>query len=168
MSSFVLLQWGCLAAFAVLLIVAGWQDLQTLRISNGLPLALTAVFAIWALAGWALGNTSIADIGLAAICGAIVFAIGGLAFTAGVIGGGDVKLLAAATLFAGHGLLLDFLMVTALAGGALGLAMLAGTRIGPSAAGADGAFRERTRNGLPYGPAIAAGGLWVVASLAAR
>ena len=166
MASFALLQWGCLAAFAILLISAGWQDLQTLRISNGLPLALTAVFAIWALAGWALGNISIADIGLALACGAIVFAIGGLAFTAGAVGGGDVKLLAVTTLFAGPGLLLDFLMVTALTGGALGLAMLAGTRIGPSAAGADGAFRQRMRNGLPYAPAIAAGGLWVAASLA--
>ena len=166
MSPCVLLQFGCLAAFAILLIAAGWQDLHTMRISNRLPLAIAAASVVWALAGWELGRVSIADLSLAAACAAIVFAIGGLAFTAGAVGGGDVKLLAAATLFAGPNLLFDFLMVTALAGGALGLAMLAGARIGPSAAGADGAFPARLRNGLPYGPAIAAGGLWVAASLA--
>lgn len=166
MSPFALLQSGCLAAFAILLIAAGWQDLHTMRIANRLPLAIVAAAAIWSLAGYELGRVAMADVGLAAACAAIVFCIGCLAFTAGAVGGGDVKLLAAASLFAGPGLLFDFLMVTALAGGALGLAMLAGARIGPSAAGADGAFPARLRNGLPYGPAIAAGGLWVAASLA--
>ena len=165
MSALAQLQVGCLLALAVLLIAAGWQDLQTMRISNRLPAAVVAAFAVWAAAGWALGTLSVADLGATSVCAAVVFGLGGLVFATGALGGGDVKLLTAVTLFAGPDLLADFLMVTAVTGGALGLASLAGARIGPSSPGLDGALRERMREGLPYGPAIAAGGLWVAASL---
>ena len=165
MSLLALLQTGCLAAFAILLIAAGWQDLRTLRIANRLSLATVAAFAVWAAAGVALGRLSVATLGMTILCSLAVFAIGATGFAAGVLGGGDVKLLAAASLFAGSAHLIDFLVVTALVGGALGLAVLAGTPIGPAAPAADGAVRARLRGGLPYGPAIAAGGLWVVAAL---
>jgi prepilin peptidase CpaA len=62
--------------------------------------------------------------------------------------------------------MIDFMMVTALVGGLLGVAILAGAPIGPMAPAGDGTVRARLRSGLPYGPAIAAGGLWVAASLA--
>ena len=94
----------------------------------------------------------------------MVFAAGAAAFAAGALGGGDVKLLAAASLFAGTARIGDFLAVTAIAGGLLGLAILAGAPIGQPAVG--GPLRARLRRGLPYGPAIAAGGLWVVATQA--
>jgi prepilin peptidase CpaA len=57
-------------------------------------------------------------------------------------------------------------MVTALAGGLLSLAILAGVPIGPTAPAGGATVRTRLRSGLPYGPAIAAGGLWVAAALA--
>ena len=76
-----------------------------------------------------------------------------------------MKLLAAASLFAGTGLISDFLLVTALVGGVLGVAVLAGAPISPLAPAADATLRTRLRGGLPYGPAIAAGGLWVAAAL---
>ena len=165
MSALAQLQVGCLLALAMLLIAAGWQDLQTMRIPNRLPAAIMAAFAVWAVAGWTLGSVSVADLGATSVCAAVVFAVGGLVFATGSMGGGDVKLLTAVTLFAGPDLLADFLMVTALTGGAMALASLAGARIGPSAPGFDGALGTRMREGLPYGPAIAAGGLWVAASL---
>ncbi len=160
-----LLQTGCLAAFAILLIAAGWQDLRTLRIANRLSLATVAAFAIWAAAGVALGRLSAAALGMALLCSLAVFAIGAAGFAAGILGGGDVKLLAAASLFAGSAHMVDFLVVTALVGGALGVAVLAGAPIGPSAPATDGTVRARLRCRLPYGPAIAAGGLWVAAAL---
>jgi prepilin peptidase CpaA len=43
--------------------------------------------------------------------------------------------------------------------------MLAGAPISPLAPAADATLRTRLRRGLPYGPAIAAGGLWVAAAL---
>ena len=165
MSLFALLQTGCLGAFAVLLLLAAWQDLRTMQIADVVSLGIIGVFAIWALAGWALGTLSFISVGLALACTAFVFAAGAAAFAAGALGGGDVKLLAAASLFAGAGLISDFLLVTALAGGVLGVAVLAGAPISPLAPAADAALRSRLRGGLPYGPAIAAGGLWVAAEL---
>ena len=166
------LQIGCLIAFALLLVAAAWQDLRTLHIADALSLAIVSAFVVWALGGWADGTFSLSRLGWAAACALGVFGVCAVAFAFGSLGGGDVKLLAAASLFAGPALMFDFVMVTALAGGLLGLAILAGAPIGPvmpaAPAGTLGTstVRARLRSGLPYGPAIAAGGLWVVASLA--
>lgn len=162
-----LLQAGCLMAFALLLLAAGWQDLRTMRIANRFSVGIVGAFLLWSLAGLGAGTLAMGSLALA-ICSAVgVFFIGALAFAAGALGGGDVKLLAAASLFAGSALLLDFLTVVALVGGAMGLAILAGAPIGPEAPAADGVtVRTRLRRGLPYGPAIAAGGLWVAVHLA--
>lgn len=166
MSLFALLQLACVAVFALLLVMAGWQDLRTMRIANGLSLAIVAAFSLWALAGLAAGSSSLRDVGFAVACAAAVFVAGVAMFAAGAVGGGDVKLLGAASLFAGPGLQLDFLMVTALVGGVLGLAVLAGAPIRPAAVTAEGdVVRSRFGGSLPYGPAIAAGGLWVAAAL---
>jgi len=160
-----LLRIVCLALLAVLLIAAAVQDLRTLHIANGFALAVVVLFAIFAAAGWASGRLSISSIGVAVAGAVLVFAVGAAAFAAGVLGGGDVKLLAAVGLFASPARLVDFLAVTALAGGVLGLAILAGAPIGGQPAGAGGAtWRARLRGGVPYGPAIAAGGLWLAAS----
>ena len=166
MSLFALLQAGCLISFAVLLLVASWQDLRTLHIADSVSLAIVGLFVVWALSGLAEGTSSLSAIGLAAACAVGVFGLGALAFAAGALGGGDVKLLAAASLFAGPARMLDFAMVTALVGGLLGIAILAGAPIGPATPESGGTLRARLRRGLPYGPAIAAGGLWVAASLA--
>jgi len=164
MSLLALVQSGCLVAFAIMLVVAGWQDLRTLKIANPLSLATVAAFAVWAAAGVALGRMSAATLGVTIVCSLVVFAIGAAGFAAGIVGGGDVKLLAAASLFAGSAHMVDFLAVTALVGGLLGLALLAGAPIGPVTPASDGTLRARLRANLPYGPAIAAGGLWVVAA----
>src|SRR5471030_2777388 len=171
MPLFALLQAGCLMAFALLLLAAGWQDLRTMRIANHLSVAIVGAFLVWALAGVAAGTLVVGDLALAVTCSIGVFFLGALAFAAVAFGGGDVKLLAAATLFAGPSFLADFLTVVALAGGAMGVAILAGAPIGPATAASDGStggstVRARLRSGLPYGPAIAAGGLWVAAQLA--
>lgn len=158
------LQTGCLIAFAALLLVAAWRDLRTMRIDNGLSLAIVAVFGLWALAGLLNGSLSAPAFGWALACGLGLFGLGAAAFATGMIGGGDVKLMAAVGLFAGPSLVADLLTVTALVGGVLGVAVLAGAPIGPaSARGGEVTLRARLRGGLPYGPAIAAGGLWVAA-----
>jgi prepilin peptidase CpaA len=163
MSLFALVQTGCLTAFATLLLAAAWQDLRTMSIADGLSLGIIAAFLVWSVAGLAGGTLSLGSIGWAAACGVAVFAGGTLLFAIGALGGGDVKLMAAASLFAGPGLISDFLMVTALAGGVMGAAILVGAPIGPLVAAGDATVRTRLRRGLPYGPAIAAGGLWVIA-----
>jgi prepilin peptidase CpaA len=150
---------------AVLLVGAGAQDLRTMQIANGFSLTIVGLFVVWAATGLAGGQMSPTDLAASLACGAAVFGVGALAFAAGALGGGDVKLLAAVSLFAGPPRLLDLLFITAIAGGALALAILAGAPIGRPAMAVAGPLRARLRNGLPYGPAIAAGGLWVAASL---
>jgi prepilin peptidase CpaA len=166
MSPLVVVQAGSLVAFVLLLLAAGWQDLRTMRIANVLSLGVVGAFLVWALAGLAAGRLTVGAVGLAVACGALLFIVGALAFAAGALGGGDVKLLAAAGLFAGPAYVVDFLIITAVIGGLLGLAILAGAPVSPAiSTGGAGSLRARLRGGLPYGPAIAAGGVWVAACL---
>lgn len=147
---------------AGLLFAAAWQDIRTLHIANGLSIAVAALFVGWAVIGLIAGSYTLQALGLSIACGAGLFAVGVAAFAAGILGGGDVKLLAAVGLFAGPAEILDLLLVTALAGGLLGIAVLAGAPIGPVSTRGEAALRRR----LPYGPAIAVGGLWVASRLA--
>src|SRR5690349_15925617 len=162
MSLLALLPLVCLALLVALLIGAGTQDLRTMHIANGFSLAIVGLFVVWAGAELAIGKMALDQFGWSLVCGVGVFVAAAAAFAAGALGGGDVKLLAAVSLFAGPGLIVNFLAVTAIAGGLLGLAILAGAPIGQPAG--SGPLRARLRSGLPYGPAIAAGGLWIVAS----
>ena len=166
MSLFASVQTGCLIAFALLLLLAAWQDWRTMTIADGISLGIIAVFAAWAATGIAAGTFSLLDVAFALACAVGMFGLGALAFAAGAMGGGDVKLAAAAGLFAGPTLILDFVTVTAVIGGLLGVAILAGARIGPIASTGGCTVRARLRGNLPYGPAIAAGGLWVALALA--
>jgi prepilin peptidase CpaA len=166
MSLFATVQTGCLIAFALLLLLAAWQDWRTMLIADGISLGIGGLFVLCAIAGIVAGTFSLIDLALALACAAGMFGVGTLAFAAGAMGGGDVKLAAAASLFAGPALMIDFVTVTALVGGLLGVAILAGAPMGPVAPCGDGTVRARLRGNLPYGPAIAAGGLWVALALA--
>ena len=161
-----LLQTGSLIVLAVLLVAAAWQDLRTLHISNGLPLSIVGVFVVWSILGLAAGTSTAAGVALSVACAVTFFLVATAAFAAGMIGGGDVKLAAAMALFAGPSLMLDFLLVVGIVGGVLGIIMLAGVQIGPVAHAGGSTARGRLQSRLPYGLAIAAGGLWVVATLA--
>jgi len=166
MSLFASVQTGCLIAFALLLLLAAWQDWRTMQIADGISFGIIAAFVAWATTGIAAGTFSLLDVAWALACAAGMFGLGTLAFAAGAMGGGDVKLAAAVSLFAGPALILDFILVTAVVGGVLGLAILAGAPIGPVAPASDGTVRARLRSNLPYGPAIAVGGLSVALALA--
>jgi prepilin peptidase CpaA len=110
--------------------------------------------------------------------------VGLLLFRVELIGGGDVKLLAALSLWAGADQLVSFILVTTLTGGALSVISLAYRRwggliaaqlamLGFAAATARAAAiadpptgGAPDRSTLPYGVAIAAGGLAVIVGLA--
>jgi prepilin peptidase CpaA len=155
----------CLMLFVVSLMGAAAQDLRTMRIANGFSLAIVALFAISSGAGVASGRLPVSSPATALVCATLVFLGGAAAFAMGAFGGGDVKLLAAASLFAGAGHVLDFLAITAVVGGVLGVASLAGIRLGQAAVANGAVPATRLQGSVPYGPAIAAGGLWVAASI---
>jgi prepilin peptidase CpaA len=154
-----------LAGFAGLMAMAAIEDCRRLIIPNGLTLGLCILWPAHVATAPAL---TLATAGLAALCAAAVFLAGALLFSRGLIGGGDVKLLAAATLWAGPGGTLPLLVLTGLIGGLLCLLLLtpagaliatARPTLGDPSGGDPG--RGAKRLVVPYGVAIAAAALIV-------
>jgi prepilin peptidase CpaA len=153
------------AGFIALMATAAVEDIRRLVIPNGVVVGLCFL--------WPFHLATAPDATMAAVmtsigCAVSVFFAGALLFSRGLIGGGDVKLLAAATLWAGPGGTLPLLALMGLLGGLLGLFVL--SPICPDFAG----FRRRLPLGpsevatghtnpvvVPYGAAIAAAALIV-------
>jgi prepilin peptidase CpaA len=105
--------------FTGVMTAAACEDFRRLVIPNLLPVALCGLWVVFFAAAPTLSG------GLAALgCAAAVFVVGALLFACGWLGGGDVKLLSAAALWAGPAGLVPLLMFTAVIGGALGLLWL--------------------------------------------
>lgn len=99
--------------------IAAYTDVRSRRIPNLLSAALLASgVALHALQGWQSAAISIALF-------AVVFAAGTVLFSFKLLGGGDVKLLAAASAALGWPETVAFLLYTMVAGGLLGLAISA-------------------------------------------
>ena len=145
-------------AFPTLVIAAALRDATTMTIPNRLTLFTAAAFAPAAL----LVGLSPLAWGLALAGGAAALVAGMVMFALGWVGGGDAKLFAACGLWLGASAAVPFLMWTALAGGALAAAILAGRRAAEMAPGWGPLWLQRLMQkgeGLPYGVAIAAGAL---------
>jgi prepilin peptidase CpaA len=157
------LQFAALLGFAALMILAAFEDLRRLIIPNALTLSLCLTWPIYELTApsffGALGALG---------CAAAVFLAGALCFARGYLGGGDVKLLAVATLWAGPTGTPAFLVLTGVLGGLLALSLLippvtyitslARAKLGP----ADTPTRDGSATPVPYGIAIAAAAMIVV------
>lgn len=140
---------------------AAVEDWRRLVIPNRLILGLLLLWPLH-LASIRAGVLS----GVEAVGGALaVFLAGVLVYARRLVGGGDVKLLAAAALWAGGARLPRLLLLTGLCGGALSLLLLTplGARFGagrtpgrtvPAAPGANSVS-------VPYGAAIAGAALFV-------
>ena len=156
----------CLTAFAGLLVWAAWSDLRDYLIPNRICLAVVAVFPVHVLA---TGAYEIVPGALAA-AGA-TFAVGFALFAFRIAGGGDVKLMTGVALWAGPAQIGSFLFMTALAGGLLAafLAMRAWRHSADAVP--DGAATLRLiavrDTKIPYGAAIALGGLYIAAGVPA-
>jgi prepilin peptidase CpaA len=149
--------------FAVLMGTAAFEDFRRFTIPNWLTLGMCA---LWPLSLLAAPSTADAIGGPA--CGLAVFVVGALLFARGYLGGGDVKLLAAAALWAGPALLPSLLIVTGLLGGVLALILVspvgaylvAGARAQLGFTETPEAAIESTP--VAYGVAIAAASLIVI------
>ena len=143
------LSWILLGLLALLLLIAAYGDLRTRTIANELNLAV-ALLAIpfW----WANGLALWPDIALQVGVAALAFGFFAGAFALGAMGGGDVKLIGALALWLPWQALLIMLLIMSIAGGALTAAMLVRHRLRKQ----DGQIE------VPYGVAIAFGGLWLI------
>jgi len=157
------------------LLMAAICDIRARRIPNRLTYGLALAYVPLALVMLALaGFTASAFISFVALplaAAMLVLAIGLMAFARGAFGGGDVKLLTALALYTGLSSLLPVVLVMAISGGVLSLSMLIWhhmrTSLNPSL------MTERLQENInaaatapvkvPYGVAIALGGIWFVA-----
>lgn len=138
-----------LSALAIALLIAAVVDLRERRIPNTLNIAI-ALLAIpfW----WSQGLTVWPGVALQIGFAGAVFLLFAAAFAIGVMGGGDVKMIAALSLWLPVAAVAQLLVLTALAGGVLTLVMLARHKLA----------RAEHQLEIPYGVAIAFAGICLI------
>lgn len=145
---------GILISVALLLLWAAIADIQHRRISNKIVMSIVVMFGLWIIAQLSKEGDIYGVVLWPLAAAIIVFAVGAGMFAARLMGGGDVKLIAAVALFAGPSLSITFVLYVVIAGGFVALATLVHARL----------KRDTTSDTppkVPYGVAIMAGGLWV-------
>jgi prepilin peptidase CpaA len=150
--------------FFGLCLTAAIGDARRLIIPNRISFSIALLYPAFVIAG---GLT--VDWPGALIVATFVLAAGFSAYSCGFLGAGDAKMLAAASLRAGPGLIAPFLFDTALAGGAMALGMWGLHRWRRAASLSDvltvGPASGFERTPMPYGVAIAVGALFVASTL---
>ncbi len=164
-------------SFAALLVAAAVEDVHRLIIPNRIPLGIIILYPAFVLTT----ATPIDWMG-ASLLAACALGVGLVLFAFKFTGGGDVKLFVATSLWAGPAMFPAFVLVTSLVGAAIAVGMLVHRRFYgasrgqlASASGPDVAQREvpaaqrrrRPTRDLPYGVAIAAGGVQIIVHLLA-
>ena len=157
------IQSALMLIFPVAMAFAAATDLLTFKIPNKFSIALVAAFLIAApFMGmtWQMFLVHLATF-------AVVLALCMALFSAGLFGGGDAKLLAAASLWVGYEALPAYIEMTAICGGILALALLAFRRIELPEPVRQHQWIARLHDrkaGMPYGIALAAAALWIYPS----
>lgn len=149
--------------FPLLMIFAGVSDVMTMRIPNGLTAVLACLFFPFAIAS----GMPVVMLAQHVATGFGLLSVGYVLFSMGMFGGGDAKLMAAVGLWFGFAGTLNFLVLTALAGGALALAVgiMQLSKIETAVRRETfSRFLEPFRADVPYGFAFAAGAILAVPS----
>ena len=142
---------GLVGALALALLVAAFTDIRRRQIDNWLNAGIAlAAPVFW----WASGLTLWPGVALQLALALAVFVVLAGLFAIRAMGGGDVKLLTALALWLPALLFARLLIVMALAGGVLTLALGAWHV----------ARRQKDKLKIPYGVAIALAGLWTIGS----
>lgn len=141
-----ILSYGLIGALAIALLVAAFTDIKRRQIDNWLNAAIAiAAPAFW----WASGLSLWPDAGIQLGLALATFVVTAGLFAARMMGGGDVKLLTALALWVRPQDFLFLVIVMALLGGILTIA-IAAWRL---------ALRKQGKAAIPYGIAIASAGL---------
>ncbi len=150
--------------FLLLLNAAAISDIRRLIIPNSYCVGIALCYPFYVLTSpvpvdWVGGL----------LVGGGLLVVGFVLFTTGRVGGGDAKLLAVSSVWAGPALIMEFILLTALAGGGMALVLYIRHRWMRSASLATLAATEAapdfTQQPMPYGVAIFAGGVYVAFTL---
>lgn len=177
----------CCLITLTLLVYAAWTDRDRRLIPNRVSAVIVALFVIWVVAAHAFEASIYVTATNNLATAGVVFVVGYLLWAIKMLGGGDVKLMTAVSLWAGTQWIAPFIFLTTLVGAGLALLQLALHRLLPHTAiclfgGADDAslltakqpageptssdttHDDATPTGptVPYGIAIAVGGGWVI------
>lgn len=147
--------------FPAAVIFAAFTDLFSMTIPNRISLFLVAGFLV--LAPFVPGMTW-TTFGLHLAAGGVVLAVTFTLFALRVIGGGDAKLLAAVALWVGWEQLPLYILLAAIAGGLLCVALLMFRAVPLPLRLAKEAWLERLhrpRGDVPYGIALSAAALYI-------
>ncbi len=139
------------ALLAIALVHAAWGDLRTRIIPNWLNLAIALGAPLW---WWSNGWSIWPDVVLQLAIGFVIFMIFAGCFAIRAMGGGDVKLITALSLWLPLVPLVRMLFAMAIIGGLVTLATLAIHRL----------MKRPDNPEIPYGVAISLAGLWVFAN----
>ena len=151
--------WALMLFAPLVFAYAGSSDLFNMRISNRIALILLLSFPLFA---WGVGmplTTSLAHVGTSVIALTISY----LFWTRGWIGGGDAKFAAATALWLGPQLAIWFFAVASIYGALLAviLLMFRSHFLPAFLLKMDWVLRLHSIKRIPYGLALAAGGLQV-------
>ena len=139
-----------MGTLAIILLVAAVIDMRTFTISNGLNVAVVLLaFVYWWAVGLPLWPGAAVQLGIAVG----VFVLLSIAFFMGMMGGGDVKLAAALALWFSPPETIRFLVAMSIAGGVLTVIVMVLHKV----------RRKEGPPEVPYGVAIAFGGLLILA-----
>jgi prepilin peptidase CpaA len=148
-----------MAVLALTLVVAAIVDVRTFTISNRLNAAIALIAPLyWWSVQLPLWPDGAIRIGVAIL----VFALLAVTFFIGMMGGGDVKLAAALALWFAPWETARFIVYMSIAGGLLTLVVMWAHRRWPDWQ-VDEQGQTRAKPEVPYGVAIAAGGLVILA-----
>ena len=152
---------AAILVLVVCLVAAAASDLAKYRIPNSLCLGVAASFLLYAAAV----PLPLAVVGTRlAVCLAVLV-VASVGFGLRLMGGGDAKLMAAVALWLGWRYLAPFLLLMAIFGGVLGLALLLARRLMPQPV-PDGHWWSKLllrQSGVPYGVAISLAAIVILA-----
>ncbi len=129
---------------AGLLLSAGLEDVRVREIANWKNAAIALLAPLW---WWATGLTPWPDVVVQLGMAAAVFGLFAAAFSLGLMGGGDVKMIGALALWFPFTIFSQLLVTMSLVGGIVTIALLIDRRI------------RKCEVEVPYGVAIAIAGL---------
>ncbi len=147
-----------LAAFVLLLLSAGIEDARTREIADRKNIAIALIAPLW---WWAGGVPVWPDMVLRIVVAIGVFLLFAQAFRIGMMGGGDVKMIAAIALWLPLPSLFRMILLMSIAGGVVTIAMMIGQRLRRPQA-RTGENGETPGIEVPYGVAIAIAALLVL------